>query len=209
MFVSHCLLNENVRYLGGACHAGADPEVLARWQREGVGICQMPCPEQYAWGGVLKRAIAPAYGASGSLLWPFRSAILALFKAYTRVRYGRLARGVAAQVRDYQRSGFEVGAIVGVAASPSCGVRPALDMKRWLEVAGRCDPQTIDPRQANEAVAAAAVPGSGLFIRALTGRLASSGVAVPLLEHAAGPPGPPAAGPLDPGTPRGAGSSSG
>ena len=50
VFVSHCLLDENVRYLGGAFHSGAVPEMLPVVQ-SGVGIYQMPCPEWPA-GGV-------------------------------------------------------------------------------------------------------------------------------------------------------------
>lgn len=61
-FVSHCLLNENTRYLGGAFRAGGVAELAAALLDDGVGICQMPCPEQRAWGGVLKRWMLRAYG---------------------------------------------------------------------------------------------------------------------------------------------------
>ena len=64
-FVSHCLLNENVRYLGGAFRPGGVAEVIDELVSRGVGICQMPCPEQRAWGGVLKRRMLRAYGARG------------------------------------------------------------------------------------------------------------------------------------------------
>ena len=50
-FVSHCLLNENTRYLGGAFRAGAVAELIDELVEHGIGICQMPCPEQHAWGG--------------------------------------------------------------------------------------------------------------------------------------------------------------
>lgn len=55
VFVSHCMLNQNVRYQGGATRPGVVAEVVARLQRTGVGIVQMPCPEQPAWGGVDRR----------------------------------------------------------------------------------------------------------------------------------------------------------
>lgn len=63
IFVSHCLLNENTRYPGGAFRSGGVDELMDGWQREGVGICQMHCPEQRAWGGVLKRYLLPMYGS--------------------------------------------------------------------------------------------------------------------------------------------------
>src|SRR5512146_1334310 len=61
-FVSHCLLNENTRYLGGACRACCVREVVDGLLDRDVGIVQMPCPEQLAWGGVLKRHMLRMYG---------------------------------------------------------------------------------------------------------------------------------------------------
>jgi predicted secreted protein len=117
-FVSHCLLNENTRYLGGAFRPGGVAEVIDELVSRGVGICQMPCPEQQAWGGVLKRRMLRAYGARGTVLYHFRRLLLRLFMLYTRLEYWRLARQVVSQIADYERSGFEVIGIVGVGASP-------------------------------------------------------------------------------------------
>jgi uncharacterized protein YbbK (DUF523 family) len=55
VFVSHCLLNQNVRYLGGATRPGGVDDAIAALRRTGAGVVQMPCPEQRAWGGVCKR----------------------------------------------------------------------------------------------------------------------------------------------------------
>jgi uncharacterized protein YbbK (DUF523 family) len=54
LVVSHCLLNENVRYLGGAAHPGPVPQIVHAALDHDLGLVQMPCPEQRAWGGVLK-----------------------------------------------------------------------------------------------------------------------------------------------------------
>jgi hypothetical protein len=67
-FGSHCLLTENTRYLGGAFRAGGIAELVAQLLDDGVGICQMPCPEQRAWGAVLKRWILRAYGSQGTFM---------------------------------------------------------------------------------------------------------------------------------------------
>jgi hypothetical protein len=40
VFVSHCLLNENARYLGGAVRPGCVDEVVDELQRQGMGIVQ-------------------------------------------------------------------------------------------------------------------------------------------------------------------------
>ena len=50
VFVSHCVLNENVRYLGGAFQRSGVDEIIDDLQQRGVGIVQMPCPEPHAPG---------------------------------------------------------------------------------------------------------------------------------------------------------------
>lgn len=67
VFVSHCILNENTRYLGGAFRKGCVDEVVDRLRAMEVGIVQMPCPERECWGGVLKKDIVRAYGSNRSI----------------------------------------------------------------------------------------------------------------------------------------------
>ena len=183
MFVSHCLLNENVRDLGGAFHSGAVPEML-ELLRSGVGVYQMPCPEQRAWGGVLKRRMLFAYGLRGSPLFRFRGALFRLFVWHTRARYGRLAARVADDIEDYVRSGARVVGVVGIGGSPSCGVTTTLDLRRSFEIIAACPLARIDPDFVNDrAVAACRAPGEGLFIAALQRRLAKRGIDVPFVEY--------------------------
>ena len=42
VFLSHCLLNENTRYLGGACVPDCRPEVLQRCLEGQLGVVQLP-----------------------------------------------------------------------------------------------------------------------------------------------------------------------
>jgi predicted secreted protein len=176
VFISHCLLNENVRYLGGAFQPGAVREALAPFLNQGIGIVQMPCPEQRAWGGVLKRRTLRYYGSSRRL----GPAALLAFRGYTRWMYWRLARRVVRDLEDYLHSGFEVVGIVGIAGSPSCGVARTLDLRRSLPVIA--DP-TIDRDNLNaRAIAECVIPGRGLFVEALRRRLHRRGLEVPFLE---------------------------
>jgi hypothetical protein len=103
VLLSHCLLNENVRYLGGAGRAGGVGEVVSGYLARGVGICQLPCPEQRAWGGVLKRRMLVAYGSAGTARAPLVRLLLRPFTWYTRLVYGRLARAITSDVADYRR----------------------------------------------------------------------------------------------------------
>jgi predicted secreted protein len=182
-FVSHCLLNENTRYLGGAFHPGAVPEII-ELQRRGIGIHQMRCPEQRAWGGALKRYMLLAYGSKGTLLYRLRRPLLRLFTWYTRSIYWRLARAVVKEIEDYERSGIRVIGIVGVGASPSCGVTTTLDLRRSFEVIASCPVAGLERDTFNErAVADCRIVGEGLFIRTLKRQLSRRQIEVPLLEH--------------------------
>jgi hypothetical protein len=101
VFLSHCLLDENVRYLGGAFHSGAVPGTVGLLA-SGVGVCQLPCPEQRTWGGVHKPAMMLGYGLRDSPLYRFRQPLFRLFLLHTRVRYWLLARQVAREIDQYQ-----------------------------------------------------------------------------------------------------------
>jgi predicted secreted protein len=183
-FVSHCLLNENVRYLGGAFRPGGIAEVVNELQRREIGICQMPCPEQHAWGGVLKRRMLRAYGAEDTAAYRFRGLLLNLFILHTRIVYRRLARRVVRQIADYERSGFSVIGIIGVGASPSCGVRTTLDIRRSFQAMARIPAGTADRDTVNrDVVVACREAGSGLYIRSLKRELRRRRLTTELLEH--------------------------
>lgn len=184
VFFSHCLLNQNVRYLGGAGRAGGVVELVDDYLVRGIGICQLPCPEQRAWGGVLKRRMLPAFGSADTAWAPMGRLLLRPFASYTRLIYARLARRVARDVLDYRRSGIEVVGLVGIGGSPSCGVHRTLDMRMAVKALTRCPVARLDRRTLNEEIIAANVrPGEGLFIRALRRELARAGVSIPLQEH--------------------------
>ena len=181
-FVCHCLLNENTRYLGGAFRPGAVPEVVGPYLRDGIGICQMPCPEQLAWGGVLKRRLLLVYGRPrlGRVIRP----LLPALAACTALRYRLLAGRVAGQIADYQDSGFDVAGVVGVDASPTCGVTTTLDLNTALGAMAGCPLNRLDRSFMNDTVInRSARPGRGQFISALDGALARRGRQVPLLGH--------------------------
>jgi predicted secreted protein len=184
VFVSHCLLNQNVRYLGGATRPGAVNDVVTALQRARVGVVQMPCPEQRAWGGVCKRYTMPAYGADHTVLRRLRRPTTWLFLAYTRLAYRWLARRVADDIADYLRSGYTVDAVVGIGGSPSCGVDTTLDLPAVLGTIACCDPARLNRHDFNRHVIAAHTrPGQGLFITALRRHLRRRRLDVAFDEH--------------------------
>jgi predicted secreted protein len=184
VFVSHCLLNENVRFLGGATRRGAVREVLDPYVADGVGIVQLPCPEQRSWGGVLKRRMLVLYGRRILRVGPLRHIVVAAIRAATRLEYSQLARRVAREIADYVSSGFEVVAVVGVGASPSCGVATTVDLDRAVAAMAACDRDRLDAATVRERVVASnAVGGQGLFVAGLRRQLARRGISLPFQEY--------------------------
>jgi predicted secreted protein len=184
VLLSHCLLNQNVRYLGGAGRAGGVRELVDGYLAQGIGIHQLPCPEQQAWGGVLKPRMLAAYGAGGTLRGPVVRLLLRPFIRYTRRVYDRLARSVTHDVLDYRRSGVEVVGFVGIGGSPSCGVRTTLDLPGAVDALTRCPLAQLDRRALNQDVIAAnVVAGEGLYVCALRRRFEEAGISMPFAEH--------------------------
>jgi predicted secreted protein len=184
VFVSHCLLNENVRFLGGATRPGGLIDVLEPFLREGVGIVQLPCPEQHVWGGVLKRRMLALYGLRMVRCRPIRGVVVAAVRAATGLEYRRLARRTAREIADYVSSGFEVVAVVGVGSSPSCGVATTLDLGRAVAEMGSCDRDRLDAATVRDRlVAGSTIDGEGMFVKALRRQLAHRRISVPFSEH--------------------------
>jgi predicted secreted protein len=183
VFLSHCLLNANTRYLGGAGHAGPAPQVVAECLARGVGIVQLPCPEARAWGGVEKRRLLAFFGSEGTWLFRLRKVLLPLALAYTRFVYRRLARAVAREIADYHQAGYKVRALVGVDGSPSCGVGVTLRVAPTLTRLARLRRETASAATVREAVRAGEVPGEGLFVTSLRAELARRGLEVPWVAY--------------------------
>jgi predicted secreted protein len=182
VFLSHCLLNENTRYLGGACRAGAIPEVLRACLDAGLGIVQMPCPEQHAWGGVVKRRLLWFFGSEGKLRYRLRNVLLPVLLWYTRRVYRRMARQVADQIADYQSAGFTVVAIVAVDGSPSCGLCKTIDMNKSFELLGKF-PATGQAADMNALIRNCLTKGSGLFVELLRKEVERRRLRVPFVAH--------------------------
>jgi uncharacterized protein YbbK (DUF523 family) len=184
VLVSHCLLNENTRYAGGATRPGAVSEVVDELIAAGHGIHQMPCPEQLAWGGVLKRRSFLLYGSKGGPLYAVRGMLLNVFVQWTKIVYRRLARQVARDVADYQTAGIAVEGVVGIGASPSCGITTTLDLRASLEVVAACPRAALTRDVMNErAVLGCRRAGEGLFIKALDRELHRRRMTVAGFEH--------------------------
>ncbi len=133
IFVAHCILNENTRYLGGAFRKGCIDEIVDEIQNQGIGIVQMKCPEQKAWGGVLKESMWEPVGSKNTFRGTLTRVFLPLFIWNTKRAYRKIAKEVVEEIIDYRESEFEVMGIIGVAGSPSRGINMTLNMKKSIE----------------------------------------------------------------------------
>ncbi len=105
---------------------------MGGFQAAGIGICQMPCPEQRAWGGVARRYLVLAYGSKGTVRYRLRRPLAWMFVWYTRRVYARLARRVVRDIADYGRSGVRSPGWRGSARHPRAGYRsPWTWAARW------------------------------------------------------------------------------
>jgi predicted secreted protein len=179
IFLSHCILNENTRYLGGAFRGGCVKEIIQECLDNDWGMVQMPCPEQYAWGGVTKRFLIMAYGTKGTLLYLARGLLLPMFLIYTKLAYRRLAKAAADQVGDYLNSGHSVIGVIGINGSPSCGVTTTLDFGKAFELTAGINVDTVNAEEMNNIIRQCATNGRGLFTAVLQERLKTRGMEVP------------------------------
>ena len=179
VLLAHCLLNQNTRYPGGAVCPGAVRGVIEPYLDAGVGLVQLPCPEQRTWGGVEKRALLwfidhPRAARAAAVLSRPLTALL-------RVRYRRIARPAVRDIADYLDGGFDITDIVGVAESPSCGVETTLDIPCALRAIG-ATPRTDADWFDRAVVDTSTVTGPGLFMEALAAELRKRGTAIPMRE---------------------------
>jgi predicted secreted protein len=183
VFVSHCILNQNVRYTGGAFRKGCVSEVVAQLVAEGVGIVQLPCPEAAAWGGVTKPLLLRAWGNRLLRVPAAQRAALAVFLRRTRRIYERLAHSTAREIASYRDAGVEVVAVVGIDGSPSCGVRKTVNVHKSLPLFAALDLDDAVASDVNAIVRSAATKGAGMFIEALASELRRRKIAVPIIAH--------------------------
>jgi predicted secreted protein len=184
IFVAHCILNENTRWLGGAYRSGCIDEIVDQLQDRGIGIVQMKCPEQQAMGGVVKTSEWRMLGEKDSLLYKLRGVGLPFFFWNVRRIYRKIAKEVVRDVKDYKEHGFEVVGIVGSAGSPSCGVNTTYDdMMGLTDILANTDIEDLDRENLNKKIIGLCKKGKGLFVKALEEELQKNNLTVKFFEQ--------------------------
>ena len=114
IFVSHCLLNQNARPLGGEKYPGAVKDLLELFVESGVGIVQMPCPQlEFNEGLNRKLKSKESYDTNGF-----------------RTKCQKLSFNIIEIIENYLRKNYSVLGILGVELSSTCGVHQVQNGRR-------------------------------------------------------------------------------
>jgi len=106
IFVSHCLLNQNARPLGGEKYAGTVKDLLELFAEAGIGIVQLPCPQLEFNGGLNRRLkTKTAYDTNG-------------YRDFCK----KISLNLIEQIERYLKKNYNVVGILGVELSSTCGV---------------------------------------------------------------------------------------
>ena len=184
LFLTHCLLNENTRYMGGAFCGGVNQDIIALLNQCNVGVVQVACPERIAWGGVYKKKVFPVPEAARSKTikrlcgWCLP---VALFWLNWKMRW--LARYTACEIEDFIGNGMTVVGYVGVGGSPACGVAHTLVVQDYLAWSGTVDVRKLSREQHNAAMEGMTHKGEGTFVKYLRRHLRRKGISIPFFEY--------------------------
>jgi len=106
VFVSHCLLNQNVRALTTEKYPGTIKDLMDMLTEAGVGIIQLPCPQIEINGGLDRK--------------------LKQKSAYDNKEYRKFCRDLSSDIlnsiQKYLQKNYKVLGIIGVEMSSTCGV---------------------------------------------------------------------------------------
>lgn len=106
IFVSHCILNQNVMPMGKEKFSGPIKELLEMFSEAGVGVVQMPCPE---------------LDFSGQLQRKSKLKEVLDNKNY-RKHCRESSKLILSQIEKYLSKNYNVLGILGIEMSPTCAV---------------------------------------------------------------------------------------
>lgn len=145
--VSHCILNVHSLEDELAIYSGLEKEVVELLIAKGVGIYQIPCPELEL-SGIFRKAL------------PKDSYDHPKIRAF----YRELADKMCKTLKMYVKKDYEIVAIIGAEASPTCGIDL---VGRWKKDA---EGKKVFPKDVEF------VPGRGVFMEEFEAALDNIGV---------------------------------
>jgi len=105
VIVSHCIVNVHSLEEDLAIYPGLEKEVVELLVAKGVGLYQIPCPEVEL-SGIFRKALPKDSYEHPKI----------------RIFYRNLAENISKTLKWYVKKGYEIVAVIGAEASPSCGI---------------------------------------------------------------------------------------
>jgi hypothetical protein len=192
VFVSLCILNQNVRFPGIAVEAGACTGLLKMLMGHGLGIETLPCCERLGWGGVSRKAYFRYQPFMLRHADSWYSGLLALFARLWVFRYSLLcrreARRAAGNIQDYVKSGYTIAGIISMNDSPTDGVTNTIDLvhawKRFKTLSFSEEMLTApDIARMKGLIRDLCEPGTGIFISHMKNELERKGIGVKITGY--------------------------
>ncbi|MFX0042363.1 MAG: hypothetical protein ACFE8L_05590 [Candidatus Hodarchaeota archaeon] len=137
IYVSHCLLNQNLRFPGIAVQSGAIVELITILIRNGIGIELLPCLERKGWGGVSRKTFYKFFPfinkTIGTKKFPITKLILRFWLSRFKKKCRKEAKKIVNQMIDYVKSGYTILGIITTNDSPTCGYTKTINLLEALK----------------------------------------------------------------------------
>ncbi len=118
--VAHCVLNQNARIDTCATAPAVFPKILEALVERQIGILQYPCPELGFLG--MGRQGQDCASWDGSYQHESGEVYDQMTVPEGREYLSGLAENLVYQIKEYKKYGFKVLGVLGILASPTCGV---------------------------------------------------------------------------------------
>lgn len=192
VFMSQCILNQNLRFPGIAVQAGACGELVETLVKNDFGIEQVPCLERLGWGGVSRKNYFRYQPLFFDYAETFLFGLIKFFGALWIYKYGLLckreAKKVVGHIKDYIDSGYSVVSIVTVNDSPTDGITRTLDLLRSVEKLktikhGRETLRNPELDKMREIIPLLCEEGTGIFTKKLKRELRKKNIDISIVGY--------------------------
>jgi predicted secreted protein len=132
VYISSCILNQNLRFPGIAIKGGAVVEIIELLLKNKLGIEQLPCLERMGWGGVSRRKFLRLQPIAFKFVGSSLFLIINFFFKIWIFKFSRLCKKeafkVVDQMEDYINSSYSILGIIAMNDSPTCGATRTIDL---------------------------------------------------------------------------------
>lgn len=132
IYLSHCLINQNLRFPGIAVESGALTELLISLIKNGIGIEPLPCLERLGWGGVRRQTFYKFFPIISKNIGSRKFPIIKFFLRIWIWNFKKLckkeAKKILHQIQDYHKSGYSILGIITTNDSPTCGFTKTINL---------------------------------------------------------------------------------